>query len=275
MGSARLGPEPGARKPLRLALEAMGTRFELVLANPAHQGAGEMALERIAEEDARLSAFRNDSLVSLVNREGRKGPVALDAEFLELLDLCREVHEASDGAFDPMLGHRMAVLGFRGEATRDEDDPIQLDLGAVGKGWALDRAVEILKEEGVETALLHGGTSTVVALGHPPESPEGWGIRTVEWVDGEGETVFLRDAALSVSSCHGRTIKRDGKSIGHVLDPRTGEPVPGPRSALAVADSAALADAWATALLVLGEVPTHTPLHRARVSSPPREEKKP
>ena len=60
----------------------MGTRFELILADPSHQGVGEMALERIAEEDARLSAFRKDSLVSLVNREGGRCPVAVDGEFL-------------------------------------------------------------------------------------------------------------------------------------------------------------------------------------------------
>ena len=71
-----------------------------------------MALERIAEEDARLSAFRKDSLVSLVNREGGRCPVAVDGEFLELLELCREVREASDGAFDPALGHQMEALGF-------------------------------------------------------------------------------------------------------------------------------------------------------------------
>ncbi len=257
----------------------MGTRFELILADPSHQGVGEMALERIAEEDARLSAFRKDSLVSLVNREGGRCPVAVDGEFLELLELCREVREASGGAFDPALGHQMEALGFRdSEATaffEAEDTEIQLDLGAVGKGWALDQAVEILKEEGVETALLHGGTSTVVALGHPPENPDGWGIQTPKLRDDEGETLFLRDAALSVSACHGRSLQREGKSIGHVLDPRTGEPVPGPRWALAVADSAALADAWATALLVLGEVPSDTPLHRGQVSSPTRKEKKP
>ena len=66
MGKSRLIPEAQEETPLRLAVEAMGTRFELVLANPSAKGIGEMAIERIVEEDARLSAFRRDSLVSLI-----------------------------------------------------------------------------------------------------------------------------------------------------------------------------------------------------------------
>jgi len=300
VGQSRLIPEAKEETPLRLAVEAMGTRFELVLANPSAKGIGEMAIERIVEEDARLSAFRRDSLVSLINRQSWKNPVTVDGEFMDLLLLCEKINKDSNGAFDPTIGHQMAALGFRGKKARQkavnyregiekkdtavngfpllhlnpkegtvysESSDLKLDLGAVGKGWALDMAAEILKAEGVETALLHGGTSTVVALGHPPNNPSGWKIKTRKLHSGSNGVVNLRDAALSVSACDGRTTKYGDKEIGHVLDPRSGKPVPEPRAAIAIANSAAVADAWSTALLVLGEPPPDMPLHMAQVSS--------
>jgi len=266
----------------------MGTRFELVLPGEDAvrlRAAGEEALETIAEEERRLSLFRTDSLVSLLNREAGGAAVRVDDEFLDLLEICQRVHVESGGAFDPTVGAWMARRGFgenrpdRGKAGAVPPDldrvridrtsrtaalpaGMQLDLGAVGKGWAIDQAGRVLREAGVEDALLHGGTSTVLALGAEPGC-HAWKVRVEE------ETVLLRNASLSVSRWDGRMAEREGHSQGHVLDPR--EPGAPPAAALAavVCASAALADAWSTALLVLGTPPPGAPLRWSRVAGVP------
>jgi len=258
--------------PLALALQAMGTRFELVLPglDPVRErAAGEAALEAIADWDARLSLFRRDSLIALVNREAPERSVALDAQTFELLELCERVWRASGGAFDAALGRHMQVHGFRGPSATSaaprgfeavELDRTtcsvrlacvgaQLDLGAIAKGFALDAAAEILRESGIDRALAHGGTSTVVALGAPP-GREGWVVALQSGSD--APTALLRDAALSVSAPHGR---RNERGAGHILDPRSGEPIQDDPIAAVIAPTGALADAWSTALLVAGELP--------------------
>jgi len=138
-----------------------------------------------------------------------------------------------------------------------------LDLGGIAKGHALDLAAAILREGGIGSALLHGGTSTVIGIGAPPdrESEAGWWVRIADDDDDDDArpVVKLRDAALSVSAPHGRTIEMDGTRLGHIIDPRSGAPARGTRFAAVVAPSARLADAWSTALLVLGRRPPDIP----------------
>ena len=119
---------------------------------------------------------------------------------------------------------------------------LRLDPGAIGKGWALDRAREILEEAGVTRALLHGGTSSVVALG------ESWKITLAG-----GPTLTLSNQCLGVSAPSGRWAIFGERCYGHVLDPRTGWPVEARAWAAVVASTATQADALSTALLVSGE----------------------
>lgn len=274
---------------VRMATDAMATRFELVLDGPdeaALRAAGEDALEAIIEAERRLSAFAPGSLLSYVNREAAAGPVRIDADLLELLELCRRVTGQSGGAFDVTVGPLMRAWGFRGEAAaptagrRDAgggvgmdavvidraastvafDRPgVALDLGGVAKGHGLDLAAASLRESGVERALLHGGTSSVVAIGAPPERT-GWGVAIG---GGSGVRALLHDAVLSVSAGMARTTTLDGEQVGHVMDPRTGAPPASGRSvrlaAVAGPGSAAAADAWSTALCVLGRRPRGMP----------------
>ena len=188
---------------VRLALHAMATRFELVLPcddardEPALRAAGEAALEEIAECEQQLSAFRSDSLVSHVNRVGHERSVVLDQDTFALFEECAQVRRASEGALDVCLGNALRVHGFR-ESNEGElpgrqlgsagfeldpatwslrllDSQAALDLGAVGKGHALELAGRSLREGGVERALLHGGTSSVLALGAPPDA-DAWNV---------------------------------------------------------------------------------------------------
>ncbi|MBX3323796.1 MAG: FAD:protein FMN transferase [Phycisphaeraceae bacterium] len=270
---------------VRLATHAMGTRFELVLNGQDEsflRAVGEEAIAEIQEQHARLSVFDRGSLLSRVNALGAERWVEIDRDLLELLMLCRRVWEESDGAFDPAVGGLMRRWGFRGEVGPaagavaggfesveiDEANSsvklgagVELDLGGVAKGYALDRVWERMRALGVERGIIHGGTSTVVAIGSPP----GVGAWRVQVPSGASEAglldVHLRDGALSVSSPSGRERVEDGLMVGHVMDVRCGKPARGARAAAVAGASAAEADAWATALVVLGQRPHRMPVN--------------
>jgi len=145
---------------------------------------------------------------------------------------------------------------------------VMLDLGAIGKGYAVGQAAEILRETGVASALIHGGTSTVYAMGRPPdaaswkiavEKPPGATAASDAWPD----AVSLCDEAMSVSAIWGRFFEADGKMLGHVIDPRSGQPVNGALLTVVILPSATETDALSTALLVRG-ADGHDPISRLR-----------
>ena len=134
---------------------------------------------------------------------------------------------------------------------------VMLDLGAIGKGYAIERAAEILRDAGVSSALLHGGTSTAYALGRPPEA-EYWKVAIENIHPSFGDTpipippLLLADEAMSVSALWGRSFQAEGKLFGHVLDPRTGHPAGSGVLAAVILPSATETDALSTALLTVG-----------------------
>jgi len=268
---------------VRLACAAMGTRFEVLLhgGDPGWlHAAGEAALDEVLLWHARLSAFERSSVVSAINRSAGEW-CRVDPETFGLLRLCREVWEKTGGAFDPTVGRLMRAWGLRLEAfdaeeversqgctgmglleldeagcrVRLADAGLRIDLGAVGKGWSLDRAVGVLRDAGVENALLHGGTSSVIGLGL---APEGRHWRVVVGPGANSPRVELRGSALGVSAHRGREAVVDGRAVGHVVDPRVGSPVVLGESiamtAAVVHESAAMADAYSTALLLRPEL---------------------
>lgn len=265
-------PGPG---PVLVARQAMATRFEFVLHghNPASlRAAAEEALDEVERIENQLSLFRPHTDIARINAGGAAGPVRVAPEVFRLIQRAVSLSKATNGAFDITAGAWMRAWGFQTDApvaeaaTRDcisgaeflelDSDAftvcfarpgIRLDLGALGKGYALDRASECLRDAGVTSALLHGGTSSIVAVGTPPNSAAGWKIALPS-----GEAVLLRDESLSVSATWGRTVEVGGGQRGHVIDPRSGEPISGPRLAAVVCPLAADSDALSTAFLVLG-----------------------
>ncbi len=157
------------------------------------------------------------------------------------------------------VGMRLVELNAEEFTVRFGQEGVMLDLGAIGKGYALERAAELLREAGVTSAFLHGGTSTAYGLGHPLEG-ESWKV-AVEFPPRKSPddrpkytaAVPLRDEALSVSAVWGRSFRTEGKNFGHVLDPRTGQPVAGALLAAVAMPSATETDALSTALLVAGQ----------------------
>ncbi|GAB4160784.1 MAG: FAD:protein FMN transferase [Planctomycetota bacterium] len=251
----------------RMAVRAMACRFEVVLIGPDREAlcaAGEQALREIEDCERRISPFDPSSAISLVNREAAGRPVRVDSQTFEMLVECRSLWQETRGAFDVTVGAWMRARGFRGEPSREpaaggmdqvELDPgsrtvrfrrkgIEIDLGGIGKGVALDLAAETLRESGVRCALLHGGTSTALAIG-APLGTRGFGVQL--GLDNGGPTVRLAGSALSCSARRGRT--KGPRS--HLLDPRTGDDAPADcETACVLAASAAEADAWSTALAV-------------------------
>jgi len=252
----------------------MGTRFELLLTDDRDEhelrAAGETALEIIQDWHDRLSIFDKGSLVSRINREAHERAVRIDRDMLDLLAACERYRAMTGGAFDIAVGSLMEHLGFRDAAAtgdvpsfgmdlvevdagamtvRFAEPGVKLDFGAVAKGWAIDRAMDELREAGVTSALLHGGTSTVGAIGNAP-SGKPWRVRIED--NEHAPIVLLSDASLSVSAPKGRL---NDRQEGHVIDPRTGKPSVGARLAAAIAVYSGETDALSTALVVLGARP--------------------
>jgi thiamine biosynthesis lipoprotein len=152
-------------------------------------------------------------------------------------------------------GFRHVILNPESRAVKYRRAGLELNLGAVGKGYALDRAARLLFEEwGVRSALLHGGGSSVYAIGAPPGEPRGWPVRLkhpTEPTQSLG-TVYLRDRGLGTSAATFQFFEYKGEKLGHLLDPRTGWPAHGIASASVIASTAAEADAMSTAAFVLG-----------------------
>ena len=225
----------------------MGTRFELVLAGEDPAGlrpAGEAALEEIAACDARFNRFAEASLLSHIHRTASTRPVPLDLDSFALFADALAVWRASGGAFDPTTPARsmdgLVLDPVRHTIALTRPD-IALDLGAIAKGHALDLAARLLRQHGVTRAFLHGGTSSALGIGSPPGGAWRVALR-------DGRTVTLTDAALSVSA-----VWPDNPHP--TIDPRTGAPLDRARWAAVIGPSARLADAWSTAVLVLGERP--------------------
>lgn len=270
---------------LRLATTAMGTRFEIVLvAGPPSwseadlRAAGETAIDEIDEWDRRLSRFAPDSLVSHINRTAALAPVALDAATWRLFRDAVAVWSATEGAFDITVAPALVARGFDdsavpargGRAHGDalildadaqtvsfSDADLSLDFGAIGKGHALDCAAERLRDCGVTSAFLQGGTSSGLAIGRPPGA-RGW--RVALGPDLGSGLVTLADTAFSLSDA---AAQRGARGHCHIVDPRqplnaTDRPN-GPSRALVTGPSARLADAWSTALVALGDIPTTLP----------------
>lgn len=255
----------------------MATRFEFVLhgSNPATlRAAAEEALDEVDRIENLLSLYRPHTDIARLNAGAALAPVRVLPETFRLLQRAVELSRATGGAFDVTAGALVRAWGFLGGSgaeaqaeavaaaracvgcdllelsvadfsVRFRRDGVLVDLGSIGKGYALDRAAELLREAGVSSALLHGGTSTVISVGTPPDA-SAWTIALPR-----GGTVELREESLSVSAGWGKSFRdAAGQERGHVLDPRTGEPVLANRVAAVVALSATDSDALSTAALL-------------------------
>ncbi len=278
-----------------LARHAMATRFELVLHGAdgaALRAAGEEALDEIARLEDELSYFRATSQIYRLNQEAAKLPVRVAPWLFRLLQQAQRLSAETGGIFDITVAPLMRCWGFYAREGRVPEpaalaearacvgmnlielneadctvrftrESVQLDLGSIGKGYAVERAGALLRDAGVTSALLHGGTSTVLAIGAPPEA-DGWKTALEHPANVQNTqqnaavpslplaTVTLCDESLSVSAVWGKSFTAADRSYGHVIDPRTGRPTEGALLAAIVLPSATESDALSTVLLTLG-----------------------
>jgi thiamine biosynthesis lipoprotein len=264
---------------------AMGSLFEIYLAGRDREslvGAAEEALEEVERLDRQLSHYREDSDISRLNQHATRQWVRLEPRLYHLFKRCAALSEATEGAFDITTDPLTRLWGFyRGEGRIPSEEEIRaalenvgmyrilfddedhliyftapqlsLNLGAVGKGYAIDCAVETLRFYHISNAVLHGGQSTIYALGAPPDA-DAWEFILRDPRDHETpvETVYLRDQAISTSGSYEQFFEAQGVRYSHIIDPLTGAPTQGMLSVSVIAPSAADSDALSTAFFVLG-----------------------
>jgi thiamine biosynthesis lipoprotein len=268
---------------LRFCRRAMATSFEVLIpfGTPHAQEAAEEALDEIDRLEDQLTVYRDHSEISQLNRRAFAEAVVVEERLFRLLELSARLWRETEGAFDISVGALLKTWGFfRRNAHIPEDlshlldgvgmqhvrlDPeqrsvrylipgLEINLGSIGKGYALDRAAARLRSWGITAALLHGGHSSILAVGHAPGEGRGWPVAVQHPWDVEKRlaVISLRDRAMGTSAATFQHLEYQGRKLGHILDPRTGWPAEGTASATALAPTAAEADALATAFFILG-----------------------
>jgi thiamine biosynthesis lipoprotein len=250
------------------------------------------ALDEVDRIDRLMSHYKPDSPLSRLNRTAPQGPMRVEPELFDFIGLCLKYSRDSDGAFDITVGPLMKAWGFfRGEgripgdpeiselrtrigyqhvivdaearAIRFDRPGLELDLGGIAKGYAVDRAVSVLQKGQVTAALVSAGGSTVYGLGAPP-GRNGWEVGLQDPIDPRkiARRVLLKDRALSISGTAEKSFEVGGVRYSHIMDPRTGRPVQGVLSVAVLARSGTAGDALDDAFFVEGAQKTREHLKR-------------
>ena len=268
------------------SVDTMGSTFTVVaygLDRDQLQSAVESALEEARRLDQLLSNYRPASEWSQVNREAADHPVPVSDELFKLLAACVDYSRQSEGAFDISVGPLMKIWGFykgsghlphRAEvrgALNDVGykglllDPktrtvrfarkgMEIDPGGIGKGYAVDRMAGVLRENGIRSALISGGGSSIYAIGNPPQDTQGWkvNIKNPKNTSKSVASVYLKDDSMSTSGNYEKFFYADGKLWSHIMDPRTGYPSMGMLSVSVVTPKTIDSEAWCKPYYILG-----------------------
>ena len=260
----------------------MGCEFEIVLWGRDREfliAAAEEAFEEVTRLEEQLSVFIPTSEISYINAVAASEPVRVEPRLFRLLQTCLRISDETAGAFDIATG---ALVKLWANAVRTPDDEqlrsaldscgysnvilnegnrairfavkgLTLNLGAIGKGYAASRVVEVLVDRGIENALVAAGISSIYALGSAPDD-DAWtvGIRHPVKRDERLTSVRLGNRAISTSGSHERFVELDGRRHSHIVDPRTGRPADQLLLTCAVTDDPAESDALSTAFFVMG-----------------------
>jgi FAD:protein FMN transferase len=274
--------DPRRQHWIRVHRRAMACRFEVTLSGERAAGipAARDALEEADRLEALLSIFRDTSDISRINEQAGIAAVTVEDDVIDLLMYCQALSAATAGAFDITSGPlsrcwgflkregrlpaaseiaaAMRLTGMEKLSCERESNRVALstpgaaiNLGAVGKGFAVQAIGAVLWRRGIRQALVSAGGSSVIALGGPDD---GWPVDVTS--SGPAHRVLarlrLRNAALGTSGAGQQFVEVDGARYGHIIDPRNGHPAAGVLNATVVTADAATADALATAFLVGG-----------------------
>jgi thiamine biosynthesis lipoprotein len=275
-------------RPVRLDMsaDAMGSTYTVELYGTDRvqlEEAANASLDEARRLDGLLSNYRPESEWSRVNQHAAEGPMRVSKELFDLLAACQEYSRQSEGAFDISVGPLMKVWGFykgtghlphqaevaaaetlvgyahmhldaRAQTVWFDRKGVELDPGGIGKGYAVDRMVEVLRQHGVKAAMVAGSGSSIYGLGAPPTEPRGWPVDIKDpWDTSKSRAeVFLKDASMSTSGSYEKFFRAEGKTYAHIMDPRTGFPVQGSVAVSVIAPRTIDSEAWAKPYFVNG-----------------------
>ena len=259
----------------------MGTVFEIAAYDRSSEHASqaiEKAFQEIVRLDDLMSNYKSDSALSHLNRSAHFHAERVPSDLYAVIDQAVQFSRLSEGKFDisiaPLVNLWKAAL--RGEGTpslaQQEDvrgcvgyekieltppdrisfrsSCLQLDLGAIGKGYAVDRAAEVLHSLGIRDALINAGGSTILAMGSPPDQTA-WLVHLRDPSNKIDPQVMLKDGSVSTSEQTPPGLLGND-SAGHIIDPNTGMPLKTVFAVSAVSRTATVSDALSTTLLLLG-----------------------
>ncbi len=283
---------PGECFLLKLSRRAMACQFEIYLnaGQNAHDTEVALAaLDLVDRLEDQLSVYRPHSEISQLNQRAAFEAVVVEARLFELIEQAVEIHRETNAAYDITSGPLSGIWGFTRHngaiplpavlatalenvgsqyleldranlSIRFSRPSVEINLGSIGKGYALDRSAELFAAQGIDRFLLHGGNSSVLARGAQGSAAreEGWwiGVRDPLRPERRLGQLRLQDRALATSGSGTQFFMHEGRRFGHILDPRSGWPAEGVLSTSVLAPTAALADALSTAFYVMG--PTET-----------------
>jgi thiamine biosynthesis lipoprotein len=269
--------------------KAMACTWELMFNMQQYRESGlaaAKAMQRIDQLESQLTVYDDDSEVSNLNRDAFSDPVSVEPNLFELLQRAKALHESTGGAFDITAGQLSSVWGFEQRSgsvpseekisttlesigmqhlVLDSDSSsvrfavpdLKVNLGGIGKGYAIDCVADMIREHNIEDFVLHGGQSSVIAAGNQKdiasETENGWpvGLSHPVLPDRRLAEFYLRDAALGTSGTARQGFFHQGKRYGHIIHPKTGWPTDHFLSTTVISQSAELSDALATAFFVM------------------------
>jgi thiamine biosynthesis lipoprotein len=278
---------PQAEPPVRYEAshESMGTVFTVAV-----YGRDRTFLSEVVEEvfdevdrlDEQMSNYKPQSELSAINRTAASRPVVVEPGLFHLLEISVARSEETDGAFDVTVGPLMKSWGFfRGRGRlptpaeikqvlkrvgyqhlkldaerrtiRFDTEGVEIDLGGIAKGYAVDRAVEILRSNGIASALVSSGMSSIYVLGSPP-GEHGWKITVRDPYDTHkgGDVFHLQNYSVSISGSYEKFFKIAGKNYCHIMNPHTGWPVSGILSTAVLAPTGTDTDGRSAGFFVMG-----------------------
>jgi len=271
---------------LEESLDAMGSTYTITLygySEDRMEAAVEAAFNEVRRLDRMLSNYRPDAELAGVNRLAAQRPVKVTPELFDLLWQCREYSRESEGAFDITVGPLMRVWGFfkgTGRLPGREDvakalrkvgyrnvildretrtvrfaqPGVELDPGGIGKGYAVDRMVDVLKDNGITSALVSAGGSSIYALGTPNNNGKGWEVKIRDPKDNRRtlKDVYLKNQSMSTSGSYEKFFRAQGRIYSHIMDPRTGYPARGVLSVSVIAPTTLASEGWTKPYFILG-----------------------
>ena len=259
----------------------MGTEVSVYLWSDDPE-AGRVTVEAVFQEAARIdrlmSTYKDASEISKINREAARGPVAVGAELFDLIERSIAISRMSGGAFDISYDSVGQHFDFRERQRPDDDttqaalakidyrhieldaekqtvsfrvDGVRINLGGIAKGYVVERGVELLREQGISSAVVTAGGDSRL-LGNRRGRPFNIAIRDPRKEGEVAMLVPLEDEAISTSGDYERYFEEDGVRYHHIISPSTGTPAGGVHSASVIGPDAVMTDALSTTVFIMG-----------------------